>query len=71
MDSPYNTYKNAGLPPGPIASPGLASIQAALEPKASDYYFYVTKKDGSQGHLFGKTYEEHLANIKKSEQNSP
>lgn len=71
VDSPYNTYKNAGLPPGPIASPGLASIQAALEPKASDYYFYVTKKDGSQGHLFGKTYKEHLANIQKSEQSSP
>ncbi|WP_239004783.1 endolytic transglycosylase MltG [Paenibacillus tepidiphilus] len=68
-ESPYNTYKNPGLPPGPIANPGLASIQAALEPEASDYYFYVTKKDGTQGHLFGKTYEEHLANIKKSEQN--
>lgn len=71
VDSPYNTYKNAGLPPGPIASPGLASIEAALEPEASEYYFYVTKKDGSQGHLFGKTYQEHLANIKKSEQSSP
>ncbi|QSF47663.1 endolytic transglycosylase MltG [Paenibacillus tianjinensis] len=71
VDSPYNTYKNTGLPPGPIASPGLASIQAALEPKASEYYFYVTKKDGSQGHLFGKTYKEHLANIQKSEQSSP
>ncbi|MBW4084355.1 endolytic transglycosylase MltG [Paenibacillus sp. S150] len=70
VDSPYNTYKNEGLPPGPISSPGLASIQAALTPEASDYYFYVTKKDGSQGHLFGKTYKEHLANIKKSEQNS-
>ncbi|MDF9843846.1 MULTISPECIES: endolytic transglycosylase MltG [unclassified Paenibacillus] len=71
VESPYNTYRNAGLPPGPIASPGLASIQAALAPEASEYYFYVTKKDGTQGHLFGKTYEEHLANIKKSEQNSP
>ncbi|WP_151737774.1 endolytic transglycosylase MltG [Paenibacillus tengchongensis] len=69
VESPYNTYKNPGLPPGPIANPGLASIEAALEPEASDYYFYVTKKDGTQGHLFGKTYEEHLANIKKSEQN--
>ncbi|UQZ37616.1 endolytic transglycosylase MltG [Paenibacillus sp. PK3_47] len=69
VDSPFNTYRNAGLPPGPISSPGLASIQAALTPESSDYYFYVTKKDGTQGHLFGKTYEEHLANIKKSEQN--
>ncbi len=70
VDSPYNTYKNEGLPPGPISSPGLPSIKAALEPKASDYFFYVTKKDGSQGHLFSKTYKEHLANIKKSQQNS-
>lgn len=67
VDSPYNTYRNAGLPPGPICNPGLASIRAALEPKASDYYFYVTKKDGSGTHLFAKTYKEHLANIKKSE----
>lgn len=69
VENPYNTYRNEGLPPGPISSPGLASIKAALEPEATDYYFYVTKKDGTQGHLFGKTYEEHLANIKKSEQN--
>ncbi|WP_342439019.1 endolytic transglycosylase MltG [Paenibacillus sp. FSL L8-0436] len=69
VESPYNTYRNPGLPPGPIGSPGLASIQAALAPKASEYYFYVTKKDGTQGHLFAKTYKEHLANIKKSEQN--
>lgn len=70
VDSPYNTYKNEGLPPGPISSPGLKSIEAALSPKASEYYYYVTKKDGSQSHLFGKTYKEHLANIQKSEQNS-
>ncbi|MFF2017287.1 endolytic transglycosylase MltG [Paenibacillus sp. NPDC058177] len=70
IESPYNTYKNAGLPPGPICNPGLPSIQAALEPQASDYYFYVTKKDGSKGHLFAKTYKEHLANIQKSKQTS-
>jgi UPF0755 protein len=69
VDSPYNTYRNEGLPPGPISSPGLASIEAALTPEASEYYFYVTKKDGSQGHLFAKTYKEHLANIEKSKQN--
>lgn len=68
VESPYNTYRNKGLPPGPISNPGLASIQAALEPEASEYYFYVTKKDGSQGHLFAKTYEEHLTNIEKSKQ---
>lgn len=69
VDSPYNTYKNEGLPPGPISSPGLASIEAAMTPEVSDYFFYVTKKDGSQGHLFGRTYKEHLANIEKSKQN--
>lgn len=67
IDSPYNTYKNDGLPPGPIASPSLASIEAALFPADSDYLFYVTKKDGSQTHLFAKTYNEHLRNIEKSE----
>lgn len=66
VDSPYNTYLYKGLPPGPIAVPGLKSIEAALEPKASDYLFYVTKKDGSGEHLFAKTYEEHLKNIKTS-----
>ncbi len=70
VDNPYNTYKYAGLPPGPISNPGLASIQAALEPKASDYFYYVTKKDGTQGHLFAKTYKEHLANIEKSKQSA-
>lgn len=69
VDSPYNTYRNEGLPPGPISSPGLASIEAAMTPEASEYYFYVTKKDGSQAHLFAKTYKEHLANIEKSKQN--
>lgn len=64
VESPYNTYRNEGLPPGPICNPGLASIQAALEPERSDYYFYVTKNDGSRGHLFARTYEEHLANQK-------
>lgn len=68
VDSPYNTYRNVGLPPGPICNPGLAAIEAALSPEDSDYFFYVTKKDGSQAHLFAKTYKEHLANIKKSNQ---
>jgi UPF0755 protein len=66
VESPYNTYLNAGLPPGPIASPGLASIKAALYPEVSEYLFYVTKKDGTGEHFFAKTYEEHLKNIKKS-----
>lgn len=66
VESPYNTYLHDGLPPGPICSPSIASIEAALSPKASDYLYYVTKKDGSHEHLFAKTYQEHLKNIKKS-----
>lgn len=66
LESPYNTYLHPGLPPGPIASPSLASIQAALSPQANDYLFYVTKKDGSKGHLFAVTYEEHKKNIAAS-----
>ena len=56
IESPYNTYLHEGLPPGPIANPGLASIVAAIYPAQSNYYFYVTKKDGSQSHLFAETY---------------
>lgn len=59
IDSPYNTYKNAGLPPGPIASPGEASIQAALNPASTDYYYYRAKADGSGEHWFSRTLEEH------------
>ncbi|WP_416294409.1 endolytic transglycosylase MltG [Paenibacillus illinoisensis] len=66
VKSPYNSYLNKGLPPGPITSPSLESIEAALAPEASDYLFYVTKKDGSSGHLFAKTYKEHQQNIAKS-----
>ncbi|GAB2672352.1 endolytic transglycosylase MltG [Paenibacillus thermoaerophilus] len=66
VDHPYNTYRNQGLPPGPIASPSRKSIEAALYPKTSNYLFYVTKKDGSQGHLFAETYQEHLHNIAAS-----
>jgi len=60
--SPYNTYLNVGLPPGPIASPGHASLQAVLNPAQTDFRYYVAKKDGS--HEFAKTYAEHLNNIK-------
>jgi UPF0755 protein len=64
--SPYNTYKIAGLPPGPIASPGILSIKAALYPEKTKYLFYVTKKDGSRGHLFAETNAEHEKNIARS-----
>lgn len=63
VDSPYNTYKHKGLPPGPIASPGLSSIKAALEPQSHGYYYYVAKADGS--HAFSRTLAEHNAAIKK------
>lgn len=66
VESPYNTYRQKGLPPGPISSPSLESIQAALNPEKSDYLFYVTKKDGTHEHLFAKTYKEHLKNIETS-----
>ncbi len=59
VDSPYNTYKYPGLPPGPICCPGLPSLQAALYPQQTDYLFYVAKPDGT--HVFSRTYEEHLA----------
>lgn len=63
-DSPYNTYMHKGLPPGPISCPGLAAIQAVLEPETTDYYYFVSNKDGT--HLFAKTYNEHLENVKKA-----
>lgn len=66
IDSPYNTYLHEGLPPGPIANPGLDAIKAALAPEASEYLYYVTKKDGTGGHLFAQTYQEHLKNIETS-----
>ncbi|MFS0727424.1 endolytic transglycosylase MltG [Paenibacillus sp. 1P07SE] len=68
VESPYNTYQQTGLPPGPIASPSLASIEAALYPAETEYYFYVTKKDGSNGHYFSVTYNEHLRNKRLSEE---
>lgn len=59
IDSPYNTYKNYGLPIGPIANPGLASIHAALNPEHHEYLFYHTDGTSDGKHIFTKTYEEH------------
>lgn len=64
--NPYNTYINKGLPPGPISSPGIASIKAALYPDDVPYLFFVAYPDGAT--LFAKTYDEHLANVKKADQ---
>lgn len=60
--SPYNTYRNTGLPPGPIASPSLAAIRAAVFPEQTDYYYFRARCDGSGYHNFARTFEEHLAN---------
>jgi UPF0755 protein len=59
----YNTYAMAGLPKGPIANPGKASIAAVLDPEANDYLFFVAKRDG--GHIFARTLAEHNANVQK------
>lgn len=66
VDHPYNTYRHAGLPPGPIASPTLPSIKAAISPAVTPYFYYVAMPDKS--HLFAKTYAEHIQNIKWSRQ---
>lgn len=63
VNSPYNTYKFAGLPPGPIANPGLSSLEAAANPTANDYFYYIHDTSG-QIH-YAKTLEEHNANVLK------
>lgn len=63
VDSPYNTYRNNGLPPGPISNPGMDSIKAAIHPAKVDYLYYVAKPDGS--HIFTRTLEEHNAAIRR------
>ncbi|HBY20542.1 MAG: hypothetical protein A2Y24_07940 [Clostridiales bacterium GWE2_32_10] len=60
IDSPYNTYKNNGLPIGPISNPGMDSILAALYPEENDYYYFVLKNEKTGEHQFSKTFEEHV-----------
>ena len=61
VDSPYNTYRNAGLPPGPIASPGLASLKAAATPADVSYLYFVSRNDGT--HVFADSLAEHNRNV--------
>ncbi len=68
IDSPYNTYRYAGLPPGPISNPGLDCLRAALKPAHTEYLFYVARGDGS--HIFSRTYQEHLAAIRQVREQS-
>lgn len=63
IESPYNTYLHAGLPPTPIANPGLPSLLAALHPQPSNFYYYVYKGNGH--HAFARTLQEHEANVSR------
>jgi UPF0755 protein len=63
-DTPYNTYLHAGLPPGPVANPGLRSLRAALNPAQTDYFYFVAAGANPQGHsIFSSTLDEHTHNV--------
>jgi UPF0755 protein len=63
LDSPYNTYRYPGLPPGPIAAPGKSSLEAAAHPADADYLYFVSRNDGT--HAFARTLDEHNRNVQK------
>ncbi|HVW11451.1 MAG TPA: endolytic transglycosylase MltG [Bryobacteraceae bacterium] len=62
-ENPYNTYTHAGLPPGPIANPGIGSITAALTPTVTPYLYFVARADGSGGHTFSESLQQHQAAV--------
>jgi UPF0755 protein len=66
-DSPYNTYVHRGLPPGPIANPGRAALEAAIAPTATDALYFVSRNDGS--HAFSATLDEHNRAVRKYQPN--
>ncbi len=70
IDSPYNTRRFRGLPPGPIASPGLDSIRAAARPQRNDFIYYVAKNDGSGGHYFSTSADQFEADVARSRANA-
>ena len=64
LDTPYNTYLHTGLPPGPVANPGLRSLRAAMTPAKTDYLFFVAAGANPQGgSLFSSTIEEHARDV--------
>ena len=63
IDSPYNTYRYGGLPPGPIAAPGKASLESAVHPSDVQYRYFVSRNDGT--HAFARTLDEHNRNVQK------
>ncbi len=65
VESPYNTYRNTGLPPGPICTPSIATLDAVLQSPATNYLYFVAKSDFSGRHVFSETYEEHLKNARE------
>ncbi|MGH8076828.1 MAG: endolytic transglycosylase MltG, partial [Lysobacter sp.] len=63
-DTPYNTYQRAGLPPTPIAMPGVDALAAVAQPAASEFLYFVAVGDGTGRHLFARTLAEHEANVR-------